>query len=48
MYLHLGQMPTRCAVIAVENLLADPAPCTMLCWQKIESQMLDNYRISIF
>jgi len=48
MYPSLAQMPTGCALVAVENLLADPGPCTMQCWQKIESQIVENYRISIF
>jgi hypothetical protein len=48
MYLSLRRLPTRGVSVAVENLLADLGPCTMQCWQKIERQVLENYRISIF
>jgi hypothetical protein len=48
MYPSLRRMPTHCSIVAVENLLADLGPCTMQCWQKIERQVLENYRISIF
>jgi hypothetical protein len=48
MYLFLRRLPTHGASVAVENLLVDLGPCTMRCWQKIERQMLENYRILIF